>query len=161
LRDFILTLGLIYIIIFGNMLAGLVGHETFTYIVESFRRQVQEVGVGRDFVYTTIYIFTNNLVVSIPAVIPYIGGLTVGYGVSNAGLLMGAIIGAGLRKLHDGILTLIYPHAILELSAYSLLLTSSKYLFSSVKNYVKYVASGVFVLFIAAFIEAITIMLLQ
>lgn len=161
LRDFILTLGLIYIVIFGNMLAGLIGHETFTYIVESFRRQVQEVGVGRDYFFTSMYIFTNNLVVSIPAIIPYIGGLTVGYGVSNAGLLMGAIVGAGLRSLHVGILTLIYPHSILELSAYTLLLMSSKYLFSSVKNYVKYVASGVLVLFIAAVVEAITIMLLQ
>jgi hypothetical protein len=161
LRDFILTLGLIYIVIFGNMLAGLIGHETFTYIVESFRRQVQEVGVGRDYFFTSMYIFTNNLVVSIPAIIPYIGGLTVGYGVSNAGLLLGAIVGARLRSLHVGILTLIYPHSILELSAYTLLLMSSKYLFSSVKNYVKYVASGVLVLFIAAVVEAITIMLLQ
>ncbi|MEM4623489.1 MAG: stage II sporulation protein M [Desulfurococcaceae archaeon] len=161
MRDFLLTLCLIYTLIIGSMLTGLLAHDTFSYIARSFQKQVEEVGVGRDPWFTARYIFTNNLLISLPAIIPYIGGLLIGYGVTNAGLLIGAIVGAGLRNLLEGLLILVYPHSLLELSAYSILITSSKYLFSNTRKFLIHTITGILVLFLAALVEALTIVLLR
>lgn len=160
-RNFLLMLCLIYILILGSMLTGLLAHDTFSYIAKSFQKQVEEVGIGRDPWFTARYIFTNNLLISLPAIIPYIGGLLIGYGVTNAGLLIGVIIGAGLRNLFEGLLTLVYPHSLLELSAYSILIMSSKYLFSNTRKFLIYTIIGILVLFLAALVEALTIVLLR
>lgn len=160
IKDFLSILCLIYTLIFGSMLVGLLSHETFSYVARSFQKQVEEIGIGDDLWFTVKYIFTNNLLISLPAIIPYIGGLLIGYGITNAGLLMGVIIGIGFRGFIEGLLVLIYPHALLELSAYSILLMSSKYMFSDMNRFIKYVFLGVLVLLLAAFVEALTIAVL-
>ncbi|MEM1858437.1 MAG: stage II sporulation protein M, partial [Desulfurococcaceae archaeon] len=106
------------------------------------------------------YIFVNNLVISLPSIVPYVGGVLVAQGVYNAGLVVGTIVGSGLRSPGDVILILVYPHSILELSAYAILLTSSSFL-GEWRRYTVLAATGILLLFTAALVEALTIKYLQ
>lgn len=156
-RTTVIVLGLLYVLLLSGFSAGLVNYKAYKAISEVFSQQgasLKSLGL----LGLSLYIFTNNLVVSLSSIIPYIGSILVALGGHNAGLIMGAIVGNGVRSLEEALLVLVYPHAVLELSAYAVLVTSSS-LFGEWRKYVKVVLVGVMLLLVAAVVEAASILL--
>ncbi|MEM4880998.1 MAG: stage II sporulation protein M [Desulfurococcaceae archaeon] len=155
----LVVLILLYLLVFGGLLAGMTGYETYRVLTDTIRRQTN-VASSMKMLDLATYIFVNNLVISLPSIVPYVGGVLVAQGVYNAGLVVGTIAGSGLRSPGDVVLVLVYPHSILELSAYAILLTSSSFL-GEWRRYTVLAATGILLLFTAALVEALTIKYLQ
>lgn len=151
----LVVLALLYLLMIGGLLAGIAGYETYKPLTDTIRRQIDVIS-SMNVLELTTYIFVNNLVLSLPSIVPYIGGILMAQGVYNAGLVIGTVVGSGLRSLRDVLLILAYPHAVLELSAYSILLTSSS-LLGKWKKYAMLVTTGILFLFTAALVETLTI----
>lgn len=157
--NFLLIFGLLYLLAIGGVYTGIAGSDIY-YIFAESAEEYQKIAGQMDFVAILAFIFINNLYVSLPSIIPYIGALTVSQGVFNAGLYLGAYAGARGLNFINTISILIYPHAVLELAAYSILITSTMY-FNKWTKYTKMISLGIALLFVAAIIESITITLLK
>ncbi|MEM2025685.1 MAG: hypothetical protein QXW94_05275, partial [Desulfurococcaceae archaeon] len=106
-----------------------------------------------------LYLFINNFVISLPAIIPYVGGSLLAYGTHNAGLIIGVVIASGTRNLLASLSVLMYPHAVLEVLSYAFLLSASSH-FGNWNRFLKTIVAGVVILFLAAVVEAFTVALL-
>ena len=154
---FSVNLALMYMVAIAGFFSGIAGYETYKAMVtqqeqqlRNIAREVQVYGVTG----LILLIFINNFVISISSIIPYIGGLIVVQGAYNAGLFLG--VHSVLENNPSTLLLLIYPHAILELSSYAILLTSTMY-FREWSKYYRIIVIGILLLLLAAFVEVLII----
>lgn len=152
---------LLYINCAVGYINGFVNYEFFEPLYENFRNETltQARKLATDgSAYLTTYIFTNNFALSLPAIIPFAGGVTVMMGCYNAGAILGAFTRFQSLDPIDTLTILLYPHAILELTAYSILVTSSRFSLESSRKFIIMVTIGVSTLLIAAFVETYLIL---
>ncbi len=156
-----ILLGLEYVIL---ACLGLVGFTGFNYYSSLFEEVEKQLPKTHDPFMLTMGIFQNNLIITLAAIIPYAGVLYTGYALSNTGFLYGIIIGTqyysgrGLSAL----LLFIMPHAFLELLAYAIASAIAPRVFSQpVSKSIQQAIIAITILLIAAFVEAVSIILLK
>jgi len=138
---------------------GLLASSEVSSYTEIVRRELGSRIPSEDPVLQVVMIFTNNFIISILAVIPYIGLIPVAIGGYNAGVIMGYFTTIPESRT-VALLTLVLPHTILEFTGYAILVVSSTLLFHDTKKFVKTVLTGASVLLLAAVVEVATIILL-
>ncbi|MEM4880467.1 MAG: stage II sporulation protein M, partial [Desulfurococcaceae archaeon] len=139
-------------------MAGFNTYSFYFYYLESLEAITKQTPL-----FISIYIFINNAVVSLPAIIPYVGLIPLTTGILNAGLIIGL---EAMRRCVNtacvlGLMTiLIYPHTVLELLAYAVIASSiSKW--GKWREFSKLLIIGLIVLLIAALVETATLMALR
>ncbi|MEM4717694.1 MAG: hypothetical protein QXE81_02905 [Desulfurococcaceae archaeon] len=154
----------LYIIGYGGLLNGLLSYEHLAPLLKYYHEYLKDIsGVVQENnpLFSTIYIFTNNLVISLSSIVPYAGSIIVSMGVYNAGFILGLITGAGSVSILNSLLVFFYPHALLELLGYAILVSSSGFVLRSPSRFVIYAIFGIMILLLAASIEVLTIMLIS
>lgn len=146
-------------------LAAAVGFTGFFmyYEILSYFKSIIE-GIGRDPFHQLSYIFSNNLVISLLSLVPYLGSVYIGSGLCNAGLIYGVILADSvlLRGNYTPLLLFIQPHAFLELLAYSLFVSLSTRVFRiNTSSFIRILVASIATLFAAAVVEVITIQLIH
>jgi len=161
LKHTFILLGLEYTIL---ACLGLIGFTGYSFYKALFEQVEESLPREHDLLSLTTAIFQNNLVITLAAIIPYIGVLYAGFALSNTGFVFGLILGTryysgeGLGSLQ----LFVMPHTFLELLAYALASAIAPRVFSqSVKTSVKQALLAVAVLFIAAVVESYTIILVK
>ncbi len=154
-----LALLLLYSIMIAGFTTGLLASSEVSSYTEIVRRELGSRIPSEDPVLQVVMIFTNNFIISILAVIPYIGLIPVAIGGYNAGVIMGYFTTIPESRT-VALLTLVLPHTILEFTGYAILVVSSTLLFHDTKKFVKTVLTGASVLLLAAVVEVATIILL-
>ncbi len=155
----ILALEYMVLVILGFI--GFLNYGFYNTLFQAFEEQVSN--LPRDPLVLTIGIFQNNLMVTLAAFIPYLGTLYTGYALSNTGFLYGLIIGN--YQVSGDIFTpltlFLLPHTFLELLAYAIAATTApRIIYSSLsKDNIKRIILAITILFMAALIEALTIVI--
>ncbi|MEM4810253.1 MAG: stage II sporulation protein M [Desulfurococcaceae archaeon] len=157
----IINIATAYLLIISGLFMGIAGFNTYSfyfYYLESLEAITKQTPL-----FISIYIFINNAVVSLPAIIPYVGLIPLTTGILNAGLIIGL---EAMRRCVNiacvlGLMTiLIYPHTVLELLAYAVIASSiSKW--GKWREFSKLLIIGLIVLLIAALVETATLMALR
>lgn len=154
----ILIFTLLYSVIIGGILSGVVGYEIYISVPDILSKNFENL-YQMSTAQLALYLFINNFVISLPAIIPYVGGSLLTYGTHNAGLIIGVVIASGTKNPLASLSVLIYPHAVLEVLSYALLLSASSH-FGNWDRFLKTIVAGVVILFLAAVVEAFTVALL-
>lgn len=145
----------IYVLILLSTLVGILGYKTYGGIFSGFMESAESLRKA------TIHelsmkIFVNNVGIALASIVPFVGTLPMTFGVGNAGLLIGAITPERIA-MGDYTPLLIYlmPHAILELLSYSFFVTSA---FTwKTARVIRLILAGLFILALAAIVEALSI----
>jgi len=154
-RILLVNAGLIYLMIVFSTMIGVAGYRTYSLI---FSESVQEISTLQSLPVFNLsgVIFLNNMGIALASITPYLGTIPMSIGVNNAGLLIGTLTP---ERLAIGdftpLLLFIMPHAILELVSYSFFVTFA-FTWRRVKSW-KLVITGLFLLALAAIVEALTI----
>jgi phosphoglycerol transferase MdoB-like AlkP superfamily enzyme len=143
---------LLVLLLLGGIFTGYAGYELYRGLYEEEVRSLRELTDYIGVKGLVVFIFSNNAVLSLPSIIPYIGGVTLAAGTYNAGLILGLYSALGEISLVEAILILIAPHAVPEFLGYSLLLSASSR-FGSWRKFTTLIVMGLLVLFSAAIIE--------
>jgi len=153
------NIGLIYsllvLLLIGGLLTGYSGCELYRGLYENMR-ELSELIRFLNAEFLVLFIFVNNAAISISSILPYFGGIGLASGVFNAGLVLGALSALDGRTIYSSLIVLVYPHTILELLAYAILLTASSK-FGAWRDYAKLIFIGLLVLVLAAIVEVLTI----
>lgn len=157
-RTIVFSLIVLYTLILGGFFSGIIGYPIYSIVLEALRRSAWRVyRLGA--IELVLYLFVNNLVISLPSIIPYLGGLPLAFGVNNAGIIVGTLVADKSIGVLEGLSILIYPHTLLELLAYAVLVSASSY-FGRWKKYFTATIIGIVVLLLAAVVETVTVILL-
>ncbi|MEM1880226.1 MAG: hypothetical protein QXE28_04735 [Desulfurococcaceae archaeon] len=156
-RTVLVVFAVMYMVIAGGVLSGLLGYTIYINLYREFTEQTSYF-LEVDALTRSFIIFLNNLAISAPSVIPLLGGLTLATGVFNAGLILGVLTThqASLFSL----VVLVLPHSVLEILAYSIMVSASVF-YGEPRKYAGFFAMGALVLLLAALVETITIELLR
>lgn len=158
---FLAILLLLYVTCILGFINGFVNHGFYEPLYQSFRNETinqTKILAETGSAYLTVYIFINNFAISLPAIIPYMGGVTLASGCYNAGVVLGAFTYYESINPIYALTILIYPHAILELLAYSLLATASSFFNKTPRDFIALVSVGIIILLLAAYVEALLIL---
>lgn len=153
-----------YFIVIGGFLSGLlVGsiYEDFVKRSLDYLRELRDIAHREDifsaFITTMAVIFWNNLSISLGGAVPYLGGIPLANGISNAGIVLGFLS----RMLRGDLwLVLVYPHSILELAAYAIFITAALD-YREPRKFLRTLVIGIIVLALAALVETFQIFLLS
>jgi hypothetical protein len=142
---------LLVVLLVCGFIAGYLGHSLYEDLY-SDTSSLNKIISYLDTRGLVLFIFTNNVAISLSSTIPYIGGVFLAQGTYNAGLVLGVI--SALRGIHpaEALAVIIYPHAIPELVGYSILLSASSR-FNRLREFTAIVLVGLVVLLAAAIIE--------
>lgn len=163
-KTLILVLISLYMVGYGGFLNGFICYDNLQPLLEYYGEYLEEISSiveESDVFFLTMYIFTNNLVLSLSSIVPYAGSVIVSMGMYNAGFALGLISRISTVNALNSLLVLVYPHAIFELLGYAILITSSGFALGNYSKFALYVLTGIVVLLLAAFIEALTILLIS
>lgn len=149
----LLALALIYLTIVSGILCGIAAFDRYSAVLD-YLRELREL-FGDGVLDITLHVFLNNFALSIPAAIPVVGAVFLAQGAFNTGFILGVGVASGYLPV-EALLVLLYPHAILEILAYALILSSSMY-YTKTRKFARVLISGVLLLLFAAFVEALTI----
>jgi hypothetical protein len=155
LENIVLIYSLLILLLLGGLFTGYSGCELYRGLYENVR-ELSELIRFLNVWFLIAFIFINNLAISISSTLPYIGGIGLVSGVFNAGLVLGVLSAIEERSIYSSFTILAYPHTILELLAYAILLVASSK-FGVWREYVKLISIGLLVLALAAIIEVFTI----
>ncbi|MGC8983154.1 MAG: hypothetical protein ACP5KA_05335 [Desulfurococcaceae archaeon] len=144
--------GLLYLAMFSGFLAGVAGYEVYRFLlnVAVELRALRAAGPLLLF----FVIFVNNFSISAGALVPLIGSIALINGAYTAGAMLGVLVMSGAAQ-PSAILVLVYPHALLEVFAYAVLLAASSF-YGSWRKLATYSAAGVVLLAAAALVEVAT-----
>ncbi|OYT38702.1 MAG: hypothetical protein B6U89_05360 [Desulfurococcales archaeon ex4484_58] len=155
------TYTLIYFVFLVSTIMGFIGAPSYDDLFKTVNEQVGEL-VTNDSLVLTSRIFTNNLAISLVSMSPIYGAIYLGVGMINAALVYGYALVTEIPRGNTGLLLLpVLPHTILELFGYAVFITISTRLhrIRDDKSIIYLILLGVFVLMVAAYIEALTILL--
>ncbi len=156
-------LGIIYLFFALGTLLGLIVTPGYVDFLHSIQEQLDRIRTN-DLVTLTRNIFFNNLVIALAEVVPLIGPIMLGIGLSNSSIFVGVYLGESLATSGDPsvLFLFIMPHTFLELLAYAVMAAASIRLVRDRESRgMMLVAVGILVLLLAAFVESQTIMFSQ
>ncbi|WP_276813938.1 hypothetical protein [Desulfurococcus amylolyticus] len=150
------NIALTYILLIAGVATGIAGYPVYSWLFKGVSENMRSIASSTSLYSLIIMVFLNNLSISIPSIIP-MGSLALASGVCNAGIIIGlTIYGLPLDTALRTLSILLYPYAITELLAYSILASSVTRLETS-RKYLAIVLTGILLLLLAAVLEAITI----
>ncbi|MCY0867764.1 MAG: hypothetical protein OWQ48_00820 [Desulfurococcus sp.] len=149
----VFNVGLAYLLLAIGVVNGVVGYRVYS---ELLGRSIESLGESLrnlSFQDLTLMIFLNNFYTSIASITPF-GSVVLSTGVFNAGVVIGLkLMLSDWPSRIAGLLLMIHPYAILELSGYAVLASSVTRL-SSERKYLTIILAGMILLATAALIEA-------
>jgi len=148
----------IYIVFIFTTIIGFVGAPTY-YEYGEYISSIQR-SVPKGLWNLTWYIFSNNLLISLLSIQPLYGPLYMGIGSGNAGLIYGVIIALKPELRAASLILPFMPHTLLEFLAYAFFITlSARIVKGKVDEILVLIIMGILVLFLAAYVEAFSILL--
>ncbi|MEM0380186.1 MAG: stage II sporulation protein M [Desulfurococcaceae archaeon] len=157
-KQVLYTLLATYLVFTLSTIIGFTGFDMYYNLLKSFQSQTES--LVKDFNQILVYIYVNNLTISLLSLIPYFGSIFIGSGLSNAGLIYGVFLADSIliRNNYTPLILFILPHSLLELLSYSLFISLSTRLFkTSNVSIVSKLLISMILLFIAALVETLTI----
>jgi hypothetical protein len=152
---------LLYVVLISGFITGLLQSGSFGSYYESIERNLSRYAGIEDPLLQILVIYLNNFSIAISAVIPIIGQYYLASGVYNAGLVIGYVLSTNTGRSLDVLRLLLLPHTLMEILAYSIIASSSTYLLSNQRVFIKLLLIGLIVLFLAALVEEATILILK
>ncbi len=148
IRGLAVSYGLIYLGLAFSTLVGFAGYTTYTNLAKLFESLASE-AYKLGFLGILFYIFLNNFSIAMSSTPPLLGPLVVGYGLSNTGVIYGALLASGEATP----LLFIMPHTPIELLGYAVFTVASAQLAGGKGSPWKTIAVGSLVLLAAAAVE--------
>jgi len=150
------NIAMVYVLMATGIVTGIAGYSVYMELFGGQLEQLKESVAGLDLAGLVVSIFTNNIAVALPSIIPF-GSISLASGTCNAGIIVGvAVYGRTIDEMIGMLSFLTYPYAILELLGYAVIASSIARINTSWK-YIVIILLGSLILFMAAVLEALTI----
>jgi len=150
------NIAMVYVLMATGIVTGIAGYSVYMELFRGQLEQLKESVASLDLAGLAVYIFTNNIAIALPSIIPF-GSVSLASGTYNAGIIVGvAVYGRSIDEMMRMLSFLTYPYAILELLGYAVIASSIARIHTSWK-YIAIILLGSLILFTAAVLEALTI----
>jgi len=152
----LVNIAMVYVLMATGIVTGIAGYSVYSELFKGQLGQLKESIARLDLAGLVAYIFTNNIAIALPSIIPF-GSVSLASGTCNAGIIVGVLAyGRSIDEMMRMLSFLTYPYAILELLGYAVIASSIARIHVRWK-YIAIILLGSLILFTAAVLEALTI----